>query len=393
MASLKSQWEKFFLNAGLSQQLSLEYAATFSRNRMTLDMLSELNKDILQDLGVKALGDIITILRFAKEEQSGMKRSPSPQPKQTTTSQVKPQPPKMQPKSRAQSSLENVKSKVASSNSPMPKLSQLKVTTTQKLAQKTGNGKIQEKPVRAANINNSNVLNASSALVTTKPIRKKLSERFDQFETDSKRKKVEVNEMLRIQTTPEVQEVKVGDRIRQTPDRPNVAGPALPAKNMPRAEGKYIGIKVGDKIKLKPVSQQIPKKVEVNKLVQSTQAQPTQFTVQVPSKQPSNMHDVPKSKPKITVVPAQGKTLNRTKPLMSIFDRLDVPPSSIVKLSSNDEKDNVFRRLGTRSIDNKFTGNESKVAIGVVHPASSTTRVGEKHSPDSVFNRLGDPNL
>ena len=53
MASSKGKWESFFVGAGVPQRLSAEYAATFSSNRMRLDMLEELNKEMLRDLGVK----------------------------------------------------------------------------------------------------------------------------------------------------------------------------------------------------------------------------------------------------------------------------------------------------------------------------------------------------
>jgi len=409
MASSKAKWESFFLQAGVPQRLADEYAATFSCNRMRLDMLNELNKELLRDLGVKALGDIIGILRHAKEKQSSLKKSPSPQPAPVSAPQPRTQPrtlprtqprtqPRLQPRPRVP--LEKVKSKAPPPDAPSP--SQLKIITTQKVNQiktkSVGAINIKERPIKANNANTSTVLNASSALISSKPSRQKLSERFDEFETEAKRKKMVDDGKLKVQTMSEIKNIRIGDRtkVRQVPEiQQTIIAPSLPAN---KAEGKYIGIKVGDKIKLKAVPQ-VQNREEGPKGPQATPAKPTQFTVQVPSKQPCNIQETSKNKQKVTVVPAQGKALNRTKPLTSIFDRLDAPSSSSNALSllSKDEltnlKDNVFKRLGTKSDDNPENAQKSQVAVGVVQPASSSARLGEKHGSESVFNRLGDHHI
>jgi len=65
MASTR-QWMKFFLDAGIPPDSSAQYAVTFETNRMGLDMLMDLDKEILRDLNITALGDIISILKHAK---------------------------------------------------------------------------------------------------------------------------------------------------------------------------------------------------------------------------------------------------------------------------------------------------------------------------------------
>lgn len=59
-------WSNFFLSAGIPNTVAHEYAVTFSQHRIRIDMLKEITKEILLDMGIKAMGDIIAILRHAK---------------------------------------------------------------------------------------------------------------------------------------------------------------------------------------------------------------------------------------------------------------------------------------------------------------------------------------
>lgn len=60
-------WKKFFNDAGLPPEIADNYAIVFIENRIRFDMLNELDKEILHDMGIKKIGDIISILRHAKE--------------------------------------------------------------------------------------------------------------------------------------------------------------------------------------------------------------------------------------------------------------------------------------------------------------------------------------
>lgn len=64
MTSIK--WVQFFKDAGLPEKLSTKYAVIFNDHRIQYDMLKDLNKEYLADMGIKTMGDVIAILRHAK---------------------------------------------------------------------------------------------------------------------------------------------------------------------------------------------------------------------------------------------------------------------------------------------------------------------------------------
>ncbi len=74
-AMSSSDWRRFFAEAGIPAAAAEQYATNFAENRISMDMLLELNKDYLRDLGIFVLGDIIAILRHAKAVQGKMTRS------------------------------------------------------------------------------------------------------------------------------------------------------------------------------------------------------------------------------------------------------------------------------------------------------------------------------
>ncbi|BET01029.1 chromosome 19 open reading frame 47 [Nesidiocoris tenuis] len=59
-------WLKFFMSAGIQKDSAETYAVTFSKNQIHLDMLPEIKKEYLVDMGITLMGHIIAILRHAK---------------------------------------------------------------------------------------------------------------------------------------------------------------------------------------------------------------------------------------------------------------------------------------------------------------------------------------
>ncbi|XP_059841086.1 uncharacterized protein C19orf47 homolog isoform X4 [Hypanus sabinus] len=61
-----SEWIQFFKDAGIPAGPAVNYAVSFVDNRIQKNMLMDLTKDIMNELGITAVGDIIAILKHAK---------------------------------------------------------------------------------------------------------------------------------------------------------------------------------------------------------------------------------------------------------------------------------------------------------------------------------------
>jgi len=64
------RWKTFLRGAGIAEEFVQEYGELFDKNRIRENMLEDLTKDILKDIGIHAVGDIIMILRHAKKVSS-----------------------------------------------------------------------------------------------------------------------------------------------------------------------------------------------------------------------------------------------------------------------------------------------------------------------------------
>lgn len=60
-----SGWIEFFKEAGIPTGLGANYAVLFCDHRITRSVLGDLTREILFDMGVKAMGDVIAILKHA----------------------------------------------------------------------------------------------------------------------------------------------------------------------------------------------------------------------------------------------------------------------------------------------------------------------------------------
>ncbi|XP_074099788.1 uncharacterized protein LOC141527927 [Cotesia typhae] len=71
-SSLSSYWVKFFTAAGFPLDVATKHAVVFSNNRIKPDMLPELDKPSLKEMGIVLMGDMIAILRYAKKVSDEM---------------------------------------------------------------------------------------------------------------------------------------------------------------------------------------------------------------------------------------------------------------------------------------------------------------------------------
>ncbi|CAI5449939.1 unnamed protein product [Caenorhabditis angaria] len=56
-------WQQFFTRAGIPRDIASAYAKSFTTNRITKEMLCDLDKATLAELGVTAIGDQLLILK------------------------------------------------------------------------------------------------------------------------------------------------------------------------------------------------------------------------------------------------------------------------------------------------------------------------------------------
>lgn len=66
-SSFTAYWVKFFKGAGFPQDVATKHAVVFSNNRIKPDMLPDLDKPSLKEMGITLMGDMIAILRYAKK--------------------------------------------------------------------------------------------------------------------------------------------------------------------------------------------------------------------------------------------------------------------------------------------------------------------------------------
>ncbi|XP_069738635.1 uncharacterized protein C19orf47 homolog isoform X2 [Phaenicophaeus curvirostris] len=66
VAMATSEWIQFFQEAGIPPGPAVSYAVTFVDNRIRKNMLLDLTKELMNELGITVVGDVIAILKHAK---------------------------------------------------------------------------------------------------------------------------------------------------------------------------------------------------------------------------------------------------------------------------------------------------------------------------------------
>ncbi|VDD87165.1 unnamed protein product [Enterobius vermicularis] len=66
---LAIKWERFFVDVEIPEKIAAEYAKKFAEQRVQFEMRGELTRNLLVELGIKALGDQMAILHYLKREK------------------------------------------------------------------------------------------------------------------------------------------------------------------------------------------------------------------------------------------------------------------------------------------------------------------------------------
>ncbi|KAL3865618.1 hypothetical protein ACJMK2_042990 [Sinanodonta woodiana] len=82
-----SYWIQFFKDAGIPVADAVDYAVIFSDNRISKENLIDLNKDYLNDMDITIIGDVISILKHAKDVYTQESRDNEMKNVSSTTSQ------------------------------------------------------------------------------------------------------------------------------------------------------------------------------------------------------------------------------------------------------------------------------------------------------------------
>ncbi|XP_002158366.1 uncharacterized protein C19orf47 homolog isoform X1 [Hydra vulgaris] len=328
MVSSQSNWESFFREAGIPRKIAENYATIFYDNRMRLDMLSALDKDVLRDLGIKAVGDSIAILRYARSKQTEMSRYHSPSPEVAIKTKLVPK--------KKDASL------VANSTTSIPNVSSSSLVSSVSSANQRSNDVVDVKERVSSKQESSSKV---SSITKSKTSRKTLSDRFSEYESSTKKKKEEEEEN-------EKKRLEEAATLKQ------------------KTKGTVFTIQLPSKITSKYPKES--KKVTENRVTESKKV--TESAQKI-----------------VTLIPAQGKTLDRKKQSTSIFDRLEKPPILVQAQQPTTNKSAVFNRLGSTNNDFSTSASVEASSSRVLKKSLTVAPTKLIHSVESgsVFDRLG----
>ena len=61
-------WTTVLTEAGIEEESAKGYASLFAKERLSCDLLGDLDRSMLKELGVDRLGDALTILKIGKKK-------------------------------------------------------------------------------------------------------------------------------------------------------------------------------------------------------------------------------------------------------------------------------------------------------------------------------------
>eukprot|EP00116_Pleurobrachia_bachei_P005793 sb/3466055/ len=104
-------WKRFLVDAGIPVRAADSYTTAFVENRITESMVSDLNKNILVDLGITIIGDVIAILKHAiriTEEQSSEQKRKTKEKQKSEQKKKSPPPPKPESEKKAKKVIKKI---------------------------------------------------------------------------------------------------------------------------------------------------------------------------------------------------------------------------------------------------------------------------------------------
>ena len=82
-------WESYFIKTGISADLAKSYAATFASEKLTKENLQMMDRAMLKELGITAMGEALSILKQAKETSTQTTYTKAPSAKTPSNSTLK----------------------------------------------------------------------------------------------------------------------------------------------------------------------------------------------------------------------------------------------------------------------------------------------------------------
>ena len=100
MAQNETLWKSNLTKAGIRDEHAAKYAKVFAENDINWEAASELDRDYLEELGVKTLGHILAITKMARKlklEEDGYEANTATSAREATPSLPTAKPPQAKP--------------------------------------------------------------------------------------------------------------------------------------------------------------------------------------------------------------------------------------------------------------------------------------------------------
>ncbi|CAL8111577.1 unnamed protein product [Orchesella dallaii] len=377
MSEVRAMWLSFFRNAGIPAGFDIKYAVIFDENRIRRDMLMDITKECLRDMGITAMGDIIAILKHAKKVYDESKEEALETVKPTSTvSKV---------------AISDVSAKsIASSTTPKSNSTVVKKTIPTKVAGSTSSTLKSSVVARASSTkavtsqkitSSTNVAAKSTAKPSPKPVESPIN-----FNDDSLMKKKII--ILRTDNSDSdsstlKEEVPVQKKIRVLPEHEGKYKIKMPDGIIPRTQ-KLMQSRLGPGIE-EPKVQNDKKPTVFQRLGESKVSSSCDTKARLnPSTSPSSVGDAGKESSRSSSVFARlgskSASANTSQCTSSPSPRIDkVMSSTTFEIRQRVSPPSSERSLTTSA----FRDERKEKTLSVIRP-KSTVNVRTNRSDDSM---------